>query len=183
MQLIADFDYNTLFWIHNNMVSPYTTKFMSFMTSLGNAGFIWIAIAIILISIKKYRKVGVILTIALILCVIIGNGILKNWIGRIRPFDSYNFGSLLIKKPGGFSFPSGHTASSFASAFVLLKANKKWGIIGYIIAILIAFSRLYFCVHYPTDILGGVVFGTLVGILAFYIYKYVANSKGIHEYI
>ena len=102
---------------------------------------------------------------ALGLCLLCGNLLLKPLIGRIRPFNVQDAITLLIAAPLDYSFPSGHTMSSFAAAMVLLLTDRRMGIPAMLLAGLIAFSRMYLYVHYPTDILGGALLGILCGYL------------------
>ena len=94
---------------------------------------------------------------------IIGNLLLKNLIARERPCWIDSEISMLIAIPKDYSFPSGHTLSSTISAVVLMRERKYFGIPAIILAILIAFSRMYLFVHFPTDILGGMLLGILIG--------------------
>lgn len=146
--------------------TPLLDKILAFITSLGNAGIIWIGLAVVLLILPKTRKEGIIVAAALLVDLILCNLILKNLVARVRPYDVNTAIAVLIKKPLDFSFPSGHTAASFAAmtALFLAKMKKAW-IVALILAVLIAFSRLYFYVHYPTDVLGGVVVGILSGVL------------------
>ena len=89
---------------------------------------------------------------------------IKNIVCRTRPFDSVN-AIQNFRDVGGYSFPSGHTLSSVIGATVLTKANAKFGLAAIPLAALIAFSRLYLYVHYPTDILGAAVLGVAIGLL------------------
>lgn len=142
--------------------TPIMDKLMCLITHLGDAGIIWIILTIVMILIPKTRKSGVIMAAALVVDVLLCNVILKNLVGRIRPFDVNTSVQLLISKPKDFSFPSGHTAASFASVTALyLAGEKKLWKPALVLAILIAFSRMYLYVHYPTDILGGIIFGIL----------------------
>ena len=142
--------------------TPILDKIMQLITHLGDMGIIWIILTIVMLLIPKRRKSGVIMAAALIVDVILCNVILKNLVGRIRPFDVNPWIQLLIPEPKDFSFPSGHTAASFASVTALyLAGEKKLWKPALALAILIAFSRMYLYVHYPTDILGGVIFGSL----------------------
>ncbi len=128
----------------------------------GDMGIIWIILTIVMLLIPKTRKSGVIMAAALIVDVILCNVILKNLIARVRPYDVNTAVQVLVAKPKDFSFPSGHTAASFASVTALyLAGEKKLWKPALALAILIAFSRMYLYVHYPTDILGGVIFGSL----------------------
>ncbi len=148
--------------------TPIGDTFMCFITSLGNAGIIWIVLAAILLAIPKTRKSGIIVAAALIIDAVLCNVILKNVFHRIRPFDVNTAVQLLIEKPGDFSFPSGHTAASFAvvSALYLAKARKLFAPV-LVLSCLMAFSRMYLYVHYPTDIIGGLVLGIVSAVIAY----------------
>ena len=128
-------------WLQS-LHTPILDKIMQLITHLGDMGIIWIILTIVMLLIPKTRKSGVIMAAALIVDVILCNVILKNLIARVRPYDVNTAVQVLVAKPKDFSFPSGHTAALA-------------------LAILIAFSRMYLYVHYPTDILGGVIFGSL----------------------
>lgn len=148
--------------------SPALDVIMEAITSLGNGGIFWIFVAAVLLIYPKTRKTGLIVAAALIVDVILCNGILKNLVARTRPFDVNPTVELLIAKPKDYSFPSGHTAASFASVAALyLAGERKLWKPALAIAILIAFSRLYFYVHFPTDILGGVIVGMFSGYLGY----------------
>lgn len=150
-------------WIQGLHI-PFLDKAMCFITSLGNAGVIWIVLAFVLIMLPKTRKSGIIVMSALVLDVILCNGILKNLFARVRPCDVNTAVQLLVSRPTDYSFPSGHTAASFAAVSALFFAGEKklWKP-ALVLAVLIAFSRLYLYVHYPTDILGGIVVGVACG--------------------
>ena len=160
--------------IHN----PVLDTIMCAITRLGDAGIIWILLCIVLLVLPKTRKCGVILLAALLVDLVICNGILKPLVHRIRPFDVRTGIELLVKRPTDFSFPSGHTAASFASVMALyLAGEKKIWISSLGLAVLIAFSRLYLYVHYPTDVLGGVVAGLAAGALGYWLVKKVSELK------
>ena len=138
------------------------------ITKLGDAGMIWILLSVVLLLIPRTRKSGAILAAALCVDVVLCNGILKNLFGRIRPCDVNTSVQLLITRPDDFSFPSGHTAASFAAVTALMMAGeqKLWKP-ALALAVLIAFSRLYLYVHYPTDILGGMIVGGAAGVIGY----------------
>lgn len=165
--------------------TPFLDKIIPVISSLGNAGIIWILLMVILFIIPKTRKSGLILFFALIVDMILCNGILKNLFQRVRPFNVNTAVTLLVDKPGEYSFPSGHTAVSFAAASALFFAKeKKLWIPALVLAIMIAFTRLYLYVHYPTDILGGILVGILSGFIGYRIamklqtYMSEKKSKG-----
>ena len=133
-------------------------------TIYGGGGAIWLLAAVALLITKKYRKYGIFLLAGLAVGVLTGNIILKPLIARPRPCWIDQSVALLIANPTDFSFPSGHTLSSVIGATVLTKANPKFGIAAIPLAALIAFSRLYLYVHYPTDIIAGAALGVAIGL-------------------
>ena len=150
------------------MHTPLITKIMKAASKLGDAGFVWILLTGVLLVIPKTRKVGILVSVALLLDVLTCNVILKPLIARTRPYDVNKAVELLIRAPRDYSFPSGHTAASFAAAAALWFADKKkLAIPALVLAVLIAFSRMYFYVHYPTDVLGGAILGMVCGWLSY----------------
>ena len=148
----------------NNLHNPILDKIMIAITSLGNAGLLWIGIAVFLLFIKKTRKCGILMLISLVSGLILGNALLKNLIGRERPCWIDPNIPLLIPNPHDYSFPSGHTLASFEAAVMIFLHNKKWGTISLVFAVLIAFSRMYLFVHFPTDVIAGFAIAILVAI-------------------
>lgn len=159
--------------LHSDWLDPI----MIFFTNLTNHGEIWIAIAVILLCFKKTRKCGLTMGVALILMQICGNVILKQIFTRSRPCWIDPSVTLLIECPTSYSFPSGHTYSSFAGAFTIFYYHKKAGGFALLLASIIAFSRMYLFVHYPTDILGGILFGLGTALLAVLLVKKVEASR------
>ena len=146
--------------------NPVLDFLMPLLTSLGNGGILWILVSIGLLCFKSTRKCGFALAIALTLVLIFGNLILKPLTARPRPFMVDETINLLIAPPTDFSFPSGHTYSAVACAYVIYHYCKKWGIATWCLAIVIAFSRMYLMVHYFIDIIGGIILGLLCGYMA-----------------
>ncbi|MBO5019310.1 MAG: phosphatase PAP2 family protein [Clostridia bacterium] len=144
---------------------------MPVITRFGDGGIFWIAIAVVLLLFKKTRKIGLTMGIALAMGFIIGNLTLKNIVARTRPYDLNPAFPLLIEKLSDFSFPSGHTLASFEASVSIFLYNKKFGTAAVILAVLIALSRLYLYVHYPTDVLASVIIGTTLAIVSFVIVK------------
>lgn len=149
---------------------------MPVITMLGNGGIIWIICAVVLLLIPKTRKVGVVLAVSLAIEAVCCNFILKPLAARIRPFDTNTAVQLLISPPKDFSFPSGHTGAAFAAASALFFSKNRLWIAALVLAILIAFSRLYLYVHYPTDVLGGALLGILSGWLGYMIVRLVKKK-------
>lgn len=148
--------------------TPVGDVVMTFITRAGDAGAVWVLLTGILLIIPKTRKSGAVLAVALCVDVVLCNGILKNLFGRIRPCDVNTSIQLLIPRPDDFSFPSGHTAASFAAvaALIMTGEQKLWKP-ALALAVLVAFSRMYLYVHYPTDILGGIIVGSFAGIIGY----------------
>lgn len=177
-------EFRILDWIQS-IRTPVGDAAMTFITRLGDAGAVWILLAVILLIVPKTRKSGAVLAAALCVDVVLCNGILKNLFGRIRPCDVNASIPLLVARPDDFSFPSGHTAASFAAVAALMLAGKipqgdtsmdmrpqkemKLWKPALLLAVLIAFSRLYLYVHYPTDILGGVIVGIASGAVGYWV--------------
>jgi len=131
------------------------------ITALGNGGIVWIIISLILISNKNGEKLGFMVIAALILTTIIGEGAIKHIIKRTRPFVHDLEKKLLIVKPITYSFPSGHTSSSFAAAGIFFFMHSRFTLFAFFLAALIAFSRVYLNVHYPTDVFMGIILGII----------------------
>lgn len=161
MKLFKILDDTILMSINEKFRSNHLDKVMSRITLLGDYGFIWIAISIILIITRRYRNVGEMCIFGLILTSIIGEGIMKHIFQRKRPDIIRTSAALLINEPITYSFPSGHTASSFVAAGILGSQINMILVPVFILAILIAFSRLYLMVHYPSDIFIGIVLGLI----------------------
>ena len=153
-------------WIHLHLSNAFLDWLMPFISLLGNSGAIWIMLAVCFLCTKKYRKSGVVLCLALLFAFLLGNVTLKPLIGRLRPFSFRPDLALLIPSPQDFSFPSGHTMSSFAAAAALWKSDRLWGWAAGLLASAVAFSRLYLYVHFPSDVLAGILLGLLAGWLA-----------------
>ncbi len=154
-------------WIQT-LHTPFLDKIMVFITRLGDAGIIWIVLSIVLLLIPKTRKSGAVMVVALVVDVLLCNIVLKNLVARTRPYDVNTGVHLLVAKLHDYSFPSGHTAASFTSVTALyLAGEKKLWKFALVLACLIAISRLYLYVHYPTDVLGGILFGVISGYLGY----------------
>ncbi len=188
--LHMQWDDRFLLFLQENVRNDVLTPIMKFITHLGDKGIFWILLAVILLFFKKTRPLGIMAGIGLAFSVLINNVLIKPNVGRIRPYEVIQGLQLLIEKQHDPSFPSGHSGASFAAAVVfLVKGPKKLGIPAIIVAFLIAFSRLYVGVHYPTDVIAGIITGTFCAIIAMMIWKIVeskapvklANALGIED--
>ena len=170
LDTLLNLDGGFLLFLQESVRNPILDNLMIFITSLGNGGMIWIVATIALLIPKKTRKAGIMSAAALLGSLIINNNIVKNIVQRPRPFVTFTDLQIIIPTPSEFSFPSGHTSSSFAAAAVFYRhLPKKIGLPSVILAGMIGFSRLYVGVHYPTDVIAGVLMGILLSYLAEYL--------------
>ena len=143
--------------------------FWTVVTSFGDAGLFWILLSLTLLLFPKTRKAGLSMGLALLLGVILGNGILKNLIARPRPYHldpTLNHRLAWGEMSTDFSFPSGHTLASFEGAFALFLHHKKWGVAALVLAFFVSLSRLFLLVHYPSDLIFGALMGIFLGFVA-----------------
>ena len=136
--------------LHN----PVLTVIMKFFTTIGGGGAVWILAALLSCNIA-----------------------LKNLVARPRPCWRREDLEMLIAIPKDFSFPSGHTTASFAGAVCIFSWDRRWGIVAYVTAVLIAVSRLYFFVHYATDVLAGMVLGTCMAWISIKVVNKIMSNR------
>ncbi len=155
-----------LFYLDQSMLfgtAALSCGFLNFLlpafTTIDNKGVIWLLAGFVLLLDKKTRRAGWMLLFSIALTYLIGNVFLKEFIARERPFAVYGVTDLLIPAPNGYSFPSGHASSSFSALTVLYATNRKMRIPASVYALLIAFSRVYLFVHFPSDVLAGALLG------------------------
>lgn len=166
---------NILLWVQDNLRYEWLTSIMTCLTYLGY--FIWVVIAIWFLINKKTRLTGITTSTSLVLNVLIVNVVLKNLVGRTRPYEVIEELVSLVGNQSDKSFPSGHTSIAFAFVAVLwFMCSKKVSLPLTCLAALISFSRVYVGVHYPTDILGGIVVGILCAIIAIFIVKFFESK-------
>lgn len=161
--MITNVDFAILDFIAEYFRCGFLDRFVPLVTRLGDGGWFWILVAVILLIPRKTRKFGIAMAIAMILDLLLCNITLKPLVGRVRPYDIRSGIDLLIGAPHDYSFPSGHTAISFAGAGALyyMKAKGKWAALA--LAAVIGLSRLYLYVHFPTDVLCGAILGLFCG--------------------
>ena len=174
-------EYSLLIHLHNAVSNSILDASMPYVSDLGNLGAVWIILSMMLLANRKYRNIGIMCLAALLLTTVIGEGFLKNIIQRPRPFAQFTSIQLLIPDPSSFSFPSGHAGSSFAAATVIARNLKKAAVPALALAAAVAFSRLYLMVHYPTDILGGIILGVACAICAEILVKKYFGRKEIKQ--
>lgn len=186
----------SVFKIIQSIQNPFLDSIMTGITTLGNAGAVFIVLGFALLFTKKYRKAGLSVLVALIIMLLCNDLFLKEFFARVRPFNlfetdvqkyaqwgtEYVFPEL-VYKPSSYSFPSGHTASAFAAAVAVLCNNRKIGIPTVAFAFLMGFSRIYVQVHYCSDVIGGIISGTLCAFVAVLAVRFIypSFSKGIDK--
>ena len=172
-------EFDVLYWFQS-IHTPFLDKLVPLITALGNGGIFWIIVTLlILIFYKKdHRRMGCMMVLALLLDFVICNLILKNAVARQRPCWIDPTVELLVKSPKDYSFPSGHSAFSFAAATSIFLNNKKWGSAALVLATLIALSRLYLFMHFPTDVIGGACVGIGCALLSCLIIHQIWKKAG-----
>ena len=179
MESLSMAELGILDWIAQHCHTAWMDVVMPAITHLGDKGYIWIALGIVILFLcKEERATGAQVLLALVFSLILCNLVLKNAVDRIRPCDLKPVADLLIHRPGDPSFPSGHTSASFAAAVVLILNRWKGRWPALALAILIAFSRLYLYVHFPTDVLGGALVGAFCAWLSVTLWrKWIGKVK------
>ena len=157
-------DWTILHALRDLTTCPFLDFLLPKLTLLGNGGAIWLAAGCGLLCTKKYRRQGILLLAGLLLGALVCNVVLKHLVARPRPCWIDPSVPLLIPVPQDYSFPSGHTMSSAIGAVLLTRTDRRFGWFAIPLAVLIAFSRMYLYVHFPSDVLGGAVIGVCIGV-------------------
>lgn len=169
------FDNYILTLIHGFAVSTnfLLTPVITIITTSCDYGIGMIILGIVLALFKRTRKIGICVLLSLIIGSLITNVIVKNWVARPRPYQSdtalYNTWWQMVgaRTESGFSFPSGHTTAAMAAmTAIFLTSTKKYRWISFIFVLLIGFSRNYLMVHYPSDVIGGIISGGIAAFVA-----------------
>ena len=176
VNILNPFETSILHWIRQTFSCAFLDAVMPYITKFADSGIGWILLALVLLIPRKTRRMGAAMGVALAIGFVTGNLLLKNLVARTRPFLFDPSIELLIAPPHEFSFPSGHTLASFECAVAVFCYRRKWGVAALLFAVLIAFSRLYLQVHYPTDVLYGAILGSLIGYLAYRIVETIAHK-------
>lgn len=164
MEYITRFDFVVLDFIQAQLRCSFLDAVMPIVSMLGNGGAVWLFFAAVMLLKKTYRRRGCVLLIGLAVGFIVGNLLLKPIVARPRPsWVNLQF-SLLIDNPSDYSFPSGHTLSSFIAAVFISMDNRKLSCVVIPLACLMAFSRLYLYVHYPSDVLAAVALAFVIAV-------------------
>ena len=167
MNTLNVFEADLLFWIQSNLRINGLNQLMQCASEINNAGMLAIGMVVVLLIWKTYRTVGITAFTSLLSEFLLVNVLIKQIVARPRPYVVNEALAVLGTVPTDYSFPSGHTASVFAVASVMLLCMpRRYGIPAVVIAAIVALSRLYNVAHYPTDVLAGMLIGSVVGVLA-----------------
>lgn len=159
---IRNLDIQWFFFINQSMHNAFFDVVMPIISNAGEDGLIWLLVALILyICGPKTRRASFLMLFAVFISFALGEEVLKYIFQRPRPFLSLEGVNLLVAPPGSFSFPSGHTANAFAASLVIARKIPRLAWLVLLLAVVIAFSRVYVGVHYPLDLLGGALLGAL----------------------
>ena len=165
--MLMEIESAILLWIQNNLRCGFLTPVMRVITTLGNGGAFWIVLTLLLLIFKRTRRMGVYCAASMLLTLLVVNLCIKPLAARTRPYELIQGLEILVSRPHDFSFPSGHSANSLTCAWAIFRlAPKKYGVPALVLAVLIALSRLYVGVHYPTDVLAGAAIGILLSEIA-----------------
>ncbi len=194
-------DAGFLLYIQEYIRSDFLNPIMKVLTHSGDKGILLIVLILAFLIIPRTRAIGIMSTISIVIEALLNNVLLKNLIARTRPYDEIEGLINLVGRQSDYSFPSGHTGAAFAVAGAMLVVAlfglpmiektgefkredpsltfKLISVILIMYATLLAFSRMYVGVHYPTDVLCGLLLGLGTSAVAYLIYQ-VAIKK-IHE--
>lgn len=178
MDFLLDMDGKVLLWIQEHIRVEFLSPLVKGITYLGEMGGIWVLLCVILLIVPKTRKLGIVCSCSLALTFLIDNVMLKNLVARTRPYEVVENLRRLVGAQHDYSFPSGHSGASFAVAVVIFKETpKRFGIPALILASLIALSRLYVGVHYPTDVIVGILMGTIFAVISCKVYHKIKKDS------
>lgn len=179
---ITNIDFSILYWIQDNLRNSFMDFVMPLFSNLQDGGLIWISIAVVMLFFKRTRYCGIAVLLAMGIDTLITEYGIKNVVCRVRPCNLVDDVNMLVEKPTSYSFPSNHSASAFAGAVAVMLTIKKkaWTIPAFVFSGIIAFSRMYVFVHFPSDVLVGILLGSTISVLVCFLMK-ITGFKALLE--
>ncbi|MGN0462020.1 MAG: phosphatase PAP2 family protein [Ruminococcus sp.] len=173
IDFITNIDFSILYWIQDNLRNSFMDFVMPLFSNLQDGGLIWISIAVVMLFFKRTRYCGIAVLLAMGIDTLITEYGIKNIVCRVRPCNLVDVVNMLVEKPTTYSFPSNHSASAFAGAVAVMLTIKKkaWTIPAFVLSGIIAFSRMYVFVHFPSDVFAGILIGSTISVLVCYLMK------------
>lgn len=173
-------DGGILLWIQEFLRQAVLDPIVTAYTHWGDAGLLWIVLSLVMLCFRPTRKAGALSLCAMLLGLLCTNVILKHLVGRPRPWLTVEGLIPLVEEPDPNSFPSGHSCAAFAAAGAWIRAlPRRWmGITGLVLAAVMALSRLYVGVHFPSDVAAGICVGLLCSQAVWLAWKRLAAARG-----
>ncbi len=173
IEFITEIDFSVLYFIQEHIRCNFLDSVAKGISVIFEAGIFWLVVAGVFLVIPKTRKAGVVVLCSLAAFLLVSELGLKNIICRERPCHIDGTIPLAIQMPTSFSFPSGHTGSSFAAAGAIYAYNKRLGVPAFIIALIVGLSRIYLFVHFPTDVLAGIMVGLFCSFVTVSVFRHI----------
>ena len=167
MEALLRLDGAIVLWIQNTLRTPALSALLCPFTKMGHAGILWIAVSLLLLIPKRTRRAGILALGSMLLGFLVSNVLIKPLVGRVRPWLVVEGLTALVAERDPASFPSGHAACAFAACCAWAgEARKKWQKALLLLpAAVMAFSRLYVGVHFPSDVLVGALIGAAAALV------------------
>ncbi len=181
IDFITNVDFSILDFIREHLSCGALDFLTPVLSKLGEWGAMWIVIAVVLLFFRRTRRCGVLMLITLAAGFLLGDLLIKPLVARVRPCNVRPYIEMIVDRPTSYSFPSGHATAAFGAATAIFLNHKRWGIAALVFALIVGFSRLYLYVHYPTDVLCGMLLGIGVAIAVYFIAKAVRPPKDLRE--